>query len=362
MAGSSWPRARTSWRAGPPKTSSSESRRCSGAATTILSRTCGPSTPSTAPACARWCADTGTAQRLRGAFRLANAGPRVRDVLALARLDGVLEVFDTLGRRLVALAAVADGGPDCRGRPGHGGAARAGAGSTGRSPGPRRPPIRWAARPARPTRRVASGAPTSNCSNWWPRRSSASSSPPSTRAAARSRDAPIDGAGADAALRVGRDDDDHHRRLAGTRVRHRRRGGIIRFRTPVEDPKDVTVLFLLMGLGMACGMGAFASRGSAPCSSAWPCSCSTAPCRQARIMMVEITATGRDFPLAHVVRVFAQHGVPAEPRQVSQGDEGVTVSSPRFPWGLARGRQPRGSRTRDARREVGGVGSPKKSG
>ena len=32
--------------------------------------------------------------------------------------------------------------------------------------------------------------------------------------------------------------------------------GIMRFRTPVEDPKDVTVLFLLMGLGMACGIGA----------------------------------------------------------------------------------------------------------
>ena len=31
--------------------------------------------------------------------------------------------------------------------------------------------------------------------------------------------------------------------------------GIIRFRTPVDDPKDVTVLFLLMGLGMACGVG-----------------------------------------------------------------------------------------------------------
>ena len=31
---------------------------------------------------------------------------------------------------------------------------------------------------------------------------------------------------------------------------------IIRFRTPVEDPRDVTVLFLLMGLGMAAGLGA----------------------------------------------------------------------------------------------------------
>src|SRR5215470_19563077 len=38
---------------------------------------------------------------------------------------------------------------------------------------------------------------------------------------------------------------------------------IIRFRTPVDDPKDVTVLFLLMGLGMAIGLGAFAAAGLA---------------------------------------------------------------------------------------------------
>jgi anti-anti-sigma factor len=36
---------------------------------------------------------------------------------------------------------------------------------------------------------------------------------------------------------------------------------IIRFRTPVEDPKDVTIIFLLMALGMACGQGAFAMAG-----------------------------------------------------------------------------------------------------
>src|SRR5262249_55611842 len=37
--------------------------------------------------------------------------------------------------------------------------------------------------------------------------------------------------------------------------------GIIRFRTPVDDPKDVTILFLLMGLGMSAGLGAFAVAG-----------------------------------------------------------------------------------------------------
>ena len=36
---------------------------------------------------------------------------------------------------------------------------------------------------------------------------------------------------------------------------------IVRFRTPVEDPKDVTIIFLLMSLGMASGLGAFAIAG-----------------------------------------------------------------------------------------------------
>ena len=36
---------------------------------------------------------------------------------------------------------------------------------------------------------------------------------------------------------------------------------IIRFRTPVDDPKDVTILFLLMALGMATGLGSFAVAG-----------------------------------------------------------------------------------------------------
>jgi hypothetical protein len=36
---------------------------------------------------------------------------------------------------------------------------------------------------------------------------------------------------------------------------------LIRFRTPVKDPKAVTILFLLLGLGMATGLGAYALAG-----------------------------------------------------------------------------------------------------
>jgi anti-anti-sigma factor len=95
---------------------------------------------------------------------------------------------------------------------------------------------------------------------------------------------------------------------------------IIRFRTPVEDPEDITVLFLLMGLGMSAGLGAFAVAGLA---TAFLCVLLLVLDRtgaaKPRAMMVEIEAEGRDFPSAHVQRVFVQHGVVFEPREVSQG-------------------------------------------
>jgi len=36
---------------------------------------------------------------------------------------------------------------------------------------------------------------------------------------------------------------------------------IIRFRTPVKDPKDSIILFLMLALGMACGLGAYWAAG-----------------------------------------------------------------------------------------------------
>jgi anti-anti-sigma factor len=95
---------------------------------------------------------------------------------------------------------------------------------------------------------------------------------------------------------------------------------IIRFRTPVEDPEDITVLFLLMGLGMSAGLGAFAVAGLA---TAFLCGLLLVLDRtgaaKPRTMMIEVEADGREFPSGHVQRVFAQHGVVFEPREVSQG-------------------------------------------
>lgn len=95
---------------------------------------------------------------------------------------------------------------------------------------------------------------------------------------------------------------------------------IVRFRTPVEDPEDITVLFLLMGLGMSAGLGAFAVAGLA---TAFLCVLllvlDRAGTPKPRTMMVEVEADGREFPSAHVQSVFARHGVVFEPREISQG-------------------------------------------
>jgi hypothetical protein len=97
---------------------------------------------------------------------------------------------------------------------------------------------------------------------------------------------------------------------------------IIRFRTPVEDARDITVLFLLMGLGMAAGLGALAVAGLGTLFL-----CAMIPLLNVfssdrpRQMLVEIVADDRDFPLAHVSHVFAVNGIMFEPREVSQGDE-----------------------------------------
>jgi anti-anti-sigma factor len=95
---------------------------------------------------------------------------------------------------------------------------------------------------------------------------------------------------------------------------------IVRFRTPVDDPKDITILFLLMGLGMAAGLGAFAVAGL---GMLFLCVClATLPRfggRRQRTMLVEVVAEGREFPTAHVQRILASNQVVFEPREVSQG-------------------------------------------
>jgi anti-anti-sigma factor len=100
---------------------------------------------------------------------------------------------------------------------------------------------------------------------------------------------------------------------------------IIRFRTPVDDPKDVPILFLLMGLGMSAGLGAFAVAGL---GTAFLCLTLVAldvmAKQQTRVMSVEIVADGRTFPSTRVEEIFARNQIVFEPREIAQADD-VTV-------------------------------------
>lgn len=100
---------------------------------------------------------------------------------------------------------------------------------------------------------------------------------------------------------------------------------IIRFRTPVDDPKDVTILFLLMGLGMSAGLGAFAVTGL---GTAFLCVALVAldhlAGEKSRAMSVEVLTAGSQFPTTYVESVFARNNVVFEPREIAQSD-GVMV-------------------------------------
>ena len=95
---------------------------------------------------------------------------------------------------------------------------------------------------------------------------------------------------------------------------------IVRFRTPVEDPKDSMILFLLLGLGMACGVGAFALAGLGTAfltiALVW---LQRSVERKPRGMIMALTAEGSDLPLAHVQDVLVRHGVEFEAREASHG-------------------------------------------
>jgi hypothetical protein len=94
---------------------------------------------------------------------------------------------------------------------------------------------------------------------------------------------------------------------------------IVRFRTPVEDPKDTTVLFLLLGLGMASGLGSFAVAGL---GAAFLCACLAlldfVGERKPRSMILEMVASGSEFPTEYVNRLLS-YRIRCEPREVDAG-------------------------------------------
>jgi uncharacterized membrane protein YhiD involved in acid resistance len=98
---------------------------------------------------------------------------------------------------------------------------------------------------------------------------------------------------------------------------------IVRFRTPVDDPTDATVLFLSMALGMASGVGAFglSIAGTAGVCLVLIAFSTFAPEPRRRSLTLELVASGHDFPTAHVEEVLARHNVVTEPAEWSQDSE-----------------------------------------
>ena len=98
--------------------------------------------------------------------------------------------------------------------------------------------------------------------------------------------------------------------------------GIVRFRTPVEDPKDTTILFLLVTLGMACGIGQLEV---AAIGALFLCFMLAVLDRfgetKARLMMLSLVANGKDFPTEHVNRVLRASVDHYEPREMVHGPD-----------------------------------------
>jgi Domain of unknown function (DUF4956) len=112
---------------------------------------------------------------------------------------------------------------------------------------------------------------------------------------------------------------------------------IIRFRTPVEDPKDVTILFLLMGLGMSAGLGFYAVAGM---GTVFLCVFLLVLERfsdqKSRMMRLDVFGDGKEFPTAYVQNVFVRNRMTFETKEVSLGEKAVPSTARSIPRTPAR--------------------------
>jgi uncharacterized membrane protein YhiD involved in acid resistance len=101
---------------------------------------------------------------------------------------------------------------------------------------------------------------------------------------------------------------------------------IIRFRTPVEDPKDTTILFLLLGLGMACGIGTFAVAGLGTMFLCLVLALLGSMAeRKPRLLTLEMVSEGAEFPTDYVHRLLSAYQIEFEPREVEKQENQSTV-------------------------------------
>jgi hypothetical protein len=99
---------------------------------------------------------------------------------------------------------------------------------------------------------------------------------------------------------------------------------IVRFRTPVDDPKDATLLFLLLGLGMASGLGYFAIAGL---GALFLCVVlllfQGIPDQKLRSLTVQVVCAGTSLPTAAVESILEKHAASFEPREITKGDRPI---------------------------------------
>ena len=109
---------------------------------------------------------------------------------------------------------------------------------------------------------------------------------------------------------------------------------LIRFRTPVDDPKDAAVFLILLGIGMASGMGAFAVVGL---GTVFICLLLLALDHlgelKDRPMILSMVSATREFPYHFVNRIFTVYGVEFEPAELVQENETQIKYKLRLPHG-----------------------------
>lgn len=97
---------------------------------------------------------------------------------------------------------------------------------------------------------------------------------------------------------------------------------IVRFRTPIEDPRDTTLFLILLGLGMTCGVGLL---GVAALSSFFVCGFLLLLSRMGhgspRHLELEVVADCASFPASRVESVLRESGVEFELHEMAVDKE-----------------------------------------
>jgi hypothetical protein len=104
--------------------------------------------------------------------------------------------------------------------------------------------------------------------------------------------------------------------------------GVVRFRTPVENPRDSAVLFLLIGIGMACGLNAFGLAALMTLLVSVALGVLDYLARHhPRPIVLEVTAEGPELPQADIQQVLAERGVSYESRGVTRSKKNNTTAT-----------------------------------